>query len=440
MTEKILSVDQRLAHKVEGSPAVNETPNPSISPAPNDVSTLQPPTTIAPAAPATTSTNRPRYRALPPRDQPTTQLSITKKRKHALKSRGPRPVRYFEGSGSEGSGNGHESGDGSSSGDSIPSDVPTNAKRQKTSGIVTRSSTRTPAPDVGDGEPLDSISLPPVVLARLPIVTAGTRVSVSETTSGTTDIVPPAVNTSHDIGLPHTKSVALTGIDTEPTDTATDDTVPDDTAPDDTAPDDTAPDDMAPDDTKSDLIPDGPLWSPTRIEAEDVPSFLRHHGRGKRVVDIFAYLNKVEDPHFRQILFHYIQFEANAKSRAGGTLPTAGRPAEIVWWTSRARPSGIPNLLEGSKTFKMFTDSVLGWWSSIQPSWRVFRQGEASREVNGSWEGLNASQINGLLNVVILAYWWVSLLDKDKLEDGAREDYKFFANDVAWVLSKLSIA
>jgi len=267
--------------------------------------------------------------------------------------------------------------------------------------------------------------------------------------------MPPAVNHSRANDLRHTKSTALTLIDTDTADTAPMETAPDDSAPDDSAPGDTEPgdtepgdtepgdtepDDSAPGTTEPDIMSDSPPPLPPLIKTGDVPAFLRHHGRGRRVVDIFSYLNKVEDSHFRWILFHYIQFEANDKSGTGGTLPTAGRPAEIVWWTSRARPSDIPNLLDGSRTFKAFTDLVLRWWGSIQPSWRVFEQGKASRDVKGSWEDLYAPRINGILNVVILAYWWVSILDNDEPEDGVREDYEFFADDVAWVLSKLLTA
>ena len=58
--------------------------------------------------------------------------------------------------------------------------------------------------------------------------------------------------------------------------------------------------------------------------------------------------------------------------------------------------------------------------------------------VDGKWGTLYAPRINGLLNVVILAYWWVEVLEKQKPEDGSRADYEEFADDVAWVFSKLS--
>lgn len=59
----------------------------------------------------------------------------------------------------------------------------------------------------------------------------------------------------------------------------------------------------------------------------------------------------------------------------------------------------------------MFVDSVFEWWGSIQPSWRIFERNRVSREVNGGWEALRSPRINGLLNVLILAYWWVQILD-----------------------------
>ena len=345
------------------------------------------------------------------------------------KSGGSRPIHYFEGSGGESEDDGSKSGDGSSSGSSMASDTPANVKRQKTSRIVTRSSTQTPVPDVGNGEPSNSILRPPAALIPLSTVTAHARSSASETTPSPTTTLLPGISASHANDIPRAEPMVLAVTDTEPN-----------IGPDDTAPGDTVSGDSAPDDTEPDLTSDDSLPPPTPIKTGDVPTFLRHHGRGKRVVDIFAYLDKVKDPHFQRILFHYIQFEAGDKSGAGGTLPTAGRPAEITWWTSRARPSDVPDLLKGGRTLKTFTDSILGWWGSIQPSWRTFERGGASREVNGSWEGLYAPRINGLLNIVILAYWWASILGKDGLEDGDRENYEFFADDVAWVLSKLLTA
>ena len=45
------------------------------------------------------------------------------------------------------------------------------------------------------------------------------------------------------------------------------------------------------------------------IDKATIPTFLLCHGKGKREVNIFDYLKKVEDPHFQRILFYYLCFE-----------------------------------------------------------------------------------------------------------------------------------
>ena len=47
-----------------------------------------------------------------------------------------------------------------------------------------------------------------------------------------------------------------------------------------------------------------------------------------------------------------------------------------------------------------------------------------SRKVSGDWEVLYAPRINGLLNVVMLVYWWIRILEEHKPEGGVRADYK----------------
>jgi len=78
------------------------------------------------------------------------------------------------------------------------------------------------------------------------------------------------------------------------------------------------------------------------------------------------------------------------------------------------------------------------WWASIQPPWRVFKHGKVSREVLGGWDVLFSPRINGLLNVVILAYWWIKYLDELELGGSILADYNSFVEDVAWVFLKLS--
>jgi len=184
--------------------------------------------------------------------------------------------------------------------------------------------------------------------------------------------------------------------------------------------------------------PSGPPELSSGLGKPRVPAFLISHGKGKREVNIFHYLDEVQDHQFRRILLYYILIEANDKSGVNGSLPTAKRPVEIGQWTSRARPATLPEYTKGGRTFSEFVNSIITWWGSIQPSWRSFERKTMVREVRGDWGALYAPRINGLLNVVVLVYWWIRILEEDEPEDGSRTDYEQFTDDVAWVFSHLA--
>ena len=328
------------------------------------------------------------------------------KRKHGSASH---PTRYFDDlndfddtpSGSD------HGGDGSSSGESAPSDGP-GRKRLRTSGVVTRSSIQAPAPSSGIQ---DTLALPALAIPDADILSIDTITTSPQTpnTPVDTDVgnsrVPP-VRAEH---TPPAIELELVSDSESIADAPS---------------------------TVTAVIP--PLSLLNIIDAEEVPPFLSSHGKGNRRVNIFEYLNKVQDPRFQQVLLHYLNFEAGDTSGASGVLPTADRPIKISQWSSRARPATPPDHTKGKRTFVMFVNSVFTWWGSLQPSWRTFQRGRVSRKVQGDWKVLHAPRINGLLNVVILVYWWAQALEEQKLEDGVRADYEFFADDVAWVFSHLS--
>lgn len=174
------------------------------------------------------------------------------------------------------------------------------------------------------------------------------------------------------------------------------------------------------------------------IDLDNIPTFLLSHGKGKQEVNIFQYLNKVKDPHFHQVLLYYLRFEANDKSGMGSTLSTAQRLAEISQWTLRVCPANLPDYTKGKQTFANFVDSIFSWWRSLQPSWRLFKCDEVSREVQGGLGVLHTPHINRLLNIVMLMYRWSQILKEHKLEDGVHADFEWFSEDVAWVFSNLS--
>jgi len=497
---------------------------------------------------ATTTGHRSNYRPLPAKNTALISGHDTKKRKHIAKSR---PIRYFEDTGSEEDDPDNFSGDGSSSGDSVSNDAPSDMKRQRTSRITTRSSARTLALSTGVRVGPSAASPAPALTAQLlpdipnadimdpadDLLTNTTTTSVSspsplpiEISAGAADAggfldraVPRAKGgTSSNSGdtpfnaeirdtrdtdvLPTVNAIVHLDTDVEiPLDTDVE--VPPDT--DAEVPSDTnaevsvAANTVASLDTDTEVgavadaeisavinaeasavavinteastvvainaeasavavadaeasklvvkstssarssvvtpttTPYSPQTLADDIDLYTIPTFLRSHGKGKREVDIFDYLNKVEDARFRQVLLHYIRIEVNNKSGVGGLLPTAKRPVEISQWSARARPASPPDFTKGKRTFSDFISSVLAWWGSIQPSWRSFEYGKVSREVRGEWGTLYAPRINGLLNVVVLVYWWIRVLEEQEPEDGVRADYEQFADDVAWVLSNL---
>ena len=245
--------------------------------------------------------NQTNYRALPAQDLSSTHISTTGKCKHGSKLKDTRPIHYFEGSSSEDDDTGHPSGDGSSSGEDLD---PALAKRQKTSRIMTRSSTRTPAPDIDIRGASNSGTLSPALLAlpTLPVsssvVTSGaaaitpsdtnvttlpdpTNPQFTGTFPGTTDaetVGPPPSDTS-DGGDPRAKSrvivVTGTNLATTAADLATLGSL-----------------------SAVTLVSPSPSMPPIVINVEDVPAFLLCHGKGKHEVNIFAYLDQVQDTCF----------------------------------------------------------------------------------------------------------------------------------------------
>ena len=423
----------------------------------------------------TTAARRANYRPLPTKNATSAPTDGTKKHKHTVD---PRPFHYSEDSGSDDDNSDDRSGDGSSSGDSVTFDAPARVKRQRTSRIVTRSSTRTTTADMGKSGELNSASPSPTITAQpLPAIPeadapSSAGVLLTSATATPSDLQPVDVytgamdaggslsrSTSHVGGetgsgdvpstriepisdLPTTDTKVLPATDTEflpATDTKvgavaafrvfTDTTVELAIKPTSSARPSIVTPTIAPHSPPPALSDD--------IDEDSVPTFLRSHGRRSREVNIFAYLNQVEDLHFRQVLLQYIRIVTNDKSGESGSLPTSKRPSEISHWSSRTRPATIPDFTKGKRTFSVFVDSVFAWWGSIQPSWRSFERGEVSREVNGGWEVLHAPGINGLLNVVMLAFWWVRVLEEQKPKDGIRADYEQFTDDVAWVFSNL---
>ena len=151
--------------------------------------------------------------------------------------------------------------------------------------------------------------------------------------------------------------------------------------------------------------------------------------------NIYDYISSVKETGFQDLLKVYITFELTDRSRIRGALPTSRRPKGVGWWLSRARPNKLPPY----DSLKTFAESIVMWWIYIQPEWReigIATVSRVGRDSFGDWERLYQPGNNGLLNVLILAYWWAKILE----ERGSPVDgtYSWFVSNVSWILSQLT--
>ena len=164
-----------------------------------------------------------------------------------------------------------------------------------------------------------------------------------------------------------------------------------------------------------------------------VPKFLTVVPK-KGKTTIHSYLVGYKDPHFRNLLQVYVAFENTAAASGKvGSLSTTGRPPQVSWWIRSARAGTFPSL----PNLRDYGSSVISWWSHLQPNWRKLDCAGSNRD-NGTFDCLVQPGINGLLNVVILAYWWSDGLAKSEgVGETEGHRYRWFVADVSWVLSKL---
>ncbi|KAJ7029086.1 hypothetical protein C8F04DRAFT_923292, partial [Mycena alexandri] len=117
------------------------------------------------------------------------------------------------------------------------------------------------------------------------------------------------------------------------------------------------------------------------------------------------------------------KFECPARGK-GASI----RPKEVSGWVSRARTRGPhPPIID---TFS-FAVRWWKWWESINPEWRVRKEGRLLREGEGSWDSVAQTGPNGMLNVLICLRWWYDALKGD---EGAMDDWKEALADVEWAL------
>lgn len=309
---------------------------------------------------ATTTRLQARYHPLPARSTSSTLAPRTGKRKQPTSC----PIHYFEDSPTE-DGEGDEyGGDESSSGKSVPFDDRAQVKRLQVSRTI-RPSARSRVLDV-ESQDASNLSSPVPVGTRSSLDVPGASTGLLRDCKGISSTDATAITTPISPADLHPPDSLVTNMDASHTDPQAPEvsegsiccevgTVAETNT--------TKPKLIASPAPVMDIpitamaIP--PPVSACPIDVEEVPAFLLSHAKGNHHVNIFKYLNELQDPRFQQVLSHYIKFKISDGSNTSGSLPTAGRPVGITQWTSRARPASLPDYKKGGRTFCMFVDSIL---------------------------------------------------------------------------------
>ena len=148
--------------------------------------------------------------------------------------------------------------------------------------------------------------------------------------------------------------------------------------------------------------------------------------------NVYSYLVSVNEPGFATLLDNYIAFELADHSGHRGNFPTGSRPKGIGWWTSRTRPDRIPPF----DSLASFSKGIIEWWIAIQPDWRRHLKCGETLRGEGFWDRLYQPGINGLLNVIILVYWWAKICEERS--EPVNAAYHWLVADITWVLSQLT--
>ena len=176
----------------------------------------------------------------------------------------------------------------------------------------------------------------------------------------------------------------------------------------------------------ADIEPSPQSPDPSLDAEPEIPGFLTAKS------DIYGYLSSANEPGFKALLDGYIAFEAADHSGHRGNFPTSGRPNCVGWWIDRTRPDRLPPY----DSLQSFGKSVIEWWIWIQPDWRRgLKNGRILRD-GGRWDRLYQPGINGLLNVVILVYWWAKIFEERS--QPVSEAYRWLVADITWILSQLT--
>ncbi|KAK7037209.1 hypothetical protein VNI00_011200 [Paramarasmius palmivorus] len=143
----------------------------------------------------------------------------------------------------------------------------------------------------------------------------------------------------------------------------------------------------------------------------------------------------VETEVWQHIIYELVNLESqylfinNSRQRLHSSV---SRPEIYKKWFKDARTAVVP---EPFPPLEDFRAELWAWWREINPEWRE-RIGDhyMSRSGDGDWTMLRCPGQNGLLLLTVGLRWWYL---KESIQGGSKE-WNEFAEDVLWVLEKVS--
>ena len=108
----------------------------------------------------------------------------------------------------------------------------------------------------------------------------------------------------------------------------------------------------------------------------------------------------------------WVAFEQKERFKQRGKLSPKKRPDVVTEWIQRARSPTWQPVITNVSTFEK---SFHAWWLSLQPKWRLSKNGEIlTRKMDGDLDGLRKPGLNGLLSVLAALFYWGRIAQNNK--------------------------
>ncbi|KIY62057.1 hypothetical protein CYLTODRAFT_459326 [Cylindrobasidium torrendii FP15055 ss-10] len=168
----------------------------------------------------------------------------------------------------------------------------------------------------------------------------------------------------------------------------------------------------------------------------------------KNAQKLFAELN--EEAEWDECVEMYMEYE-RSRGYARAMLASGRRPQTLVRYVKAARTLPQDRMLPllWPETVKETEEVFWGWWRWLQPAWRSIDTDDENGApicspialstrppvpYDADWSGLDASGVNGLLNVMTFIYFWGRQVKVDKK---GQSQWLEALGEVRWVLDCL---